>query len=416
MIFRYVRRRLLRNLWQTLILIALGGIFAVMLLKLNSYLALQVENRQEMLPNIPIRCVVTDRRGEKTEGLSISAYVIDYLTWEESQLFQHVDKLCIKTVMVFEIPCLARYPQLLEELKIKDRSMVALTRLEAERRLDQVHGVKITYLPGYDEQCFQETTGYFCLLPQDLYNIIVEKEETIDGLPPSDTQQIDNIAVNLLLDTYQSGLATVACDMQVAGYYQGGNRDIYCNWQAALDGYAQIEERCDADSLSFILRDNSRLDEFKDVASNYFVERSISPGLGRYSLTIHDQQYNAMLYSIDRNIKMLQTVLPLLNILTIGIGFFVSYVFIRNRKHEFALMASLGTGKKKVFLLVFFELALLIITGITLGTVFYMIIENQSAIENVLVNFVFFLCFMVGAAVAIVRILSTNVISMLSRE
>ena len=123
-----------------------------------------------------------------------------------------------------------------------------------------------------------------------------------------------------------------------------------------------------------------------------------------------------MLYSIDRNIKMLQTVLPLLNILTIGIGFFVSYVFIRNRKHEFALMASLGTGKKKVFLLVFFELALLIITGITLGTVFYMMIENQSAIENVLVNFVFFLCFMVGAAVAIVRILSTNVISMLSRE
>ena len=318
--------------------------------------------------------------------------------------------------MVFEIPYLARYPQLLEELKIKDRSMVALTRLEAERRLDQVHGVEITYLPGYDEQCFQETTGYFCLLPQDLYNIIVEKEETIDGLPPSDTQQIDNIAVNLLLDTYQSGLATVACDMQVAGYYRGGNRDIYCNWQAALDGYAQIEERCDADSLSFILRDNSRLDEFKDVASNYFVERSISPGLGRYSLTIHDQQYNAMLYSIDRNIKMLQTVLPLLNILTIGIGFFVSYVFIRNRKHEFALMASLGTGKKKVFLLVFFELALLIITGITLGTVFYMMIENQSAIENVLVNFVFFLCFMVGAAVAIVRILSTNVISMLSRE
>lgn len=417
MIFSYVRRRLQRNVAQTAVLIVLGGIFAVLLLKLNSYLALQVERREEMLPNIAIRCVVTDDRGEKTEGLSIPVYITEWFTREEGPLFQYADKVCIKGILGFEIPLLTQNALLLEELGIKERSMVALTRLEAERRLDKVHGVEITFFPGHGEQCFQETTGYYCLLPLDLYNAIVEEAGVISEASSSPSDTVDSIEVNLLIGKGYSGVAKVTCDMQIAGYYTGGKGDIYCNWQAALDGYALADELCSADSLSFTLRDNSKLEEFKDVSSAYFVERlKYSGPFTRYSLVIHDEQYVAMRFSIDRNIKMLRIVLPFLNILAIGIGFFVSYVSIRNRKHEFALMASLGTGKEKIFLLVYFELAILILSGISLGSVLYIAAENQKAIQNVLINFVFFLCFMMGAAVAIIRILSTNVISMLSQE
>ena len=52
MIITYVRRRVQRNPGQTLILIVLGGIFILSLLKLNSTLAVQEKNRQEMLPSI----------------------------------------------------------------------------------------------------------------------------------------------------------------------------------------------------------------------------------------------------------------------------------------------------------------------------------------------------------------------------
>ena len=95
------------------------------------------------------------------------------------------------------------------------------------------------------------------------------------------------------------------------------------------------------------------------------------------------------------------------------IGFFVSYIFIRNRKHEFALMACLGTAKIKVFLLVFSEMAILMFTGISLGTLIYMVVVSQSVTIDI---YILFLCFMIGAAAAIVRILSTNVLSLLSKE
>lgn len=419
MIITYVRRRLQRNPGQTLILIALAGLFAVLLLKLNSSLILQVQNRQEMLPNISIRCVVADHRGEKTEGLNIPSRIIDYFTREEGPLFQFANELTMKTRLVFEIPDLGGNP-LLEELEIEERNMVALTRLEADRSLDQVHGIEITFLPGYNEQSFQETTRYLCLLPRDIYDLIVveSEEEPEDGLVPMDIQQENTIAVNLLF-SITPGVRSVGYDMLIAGYYRGGVGDIYCNWQAAIDGYTQIGEPYRADSLSFILRDNSRLDEFRGVISVYFVD--LGPGLPSgfewYSLKIHDQQYNTVLYSLDRSIKMLQLVLPLLNILAIGIGFFASYIAIRDRKHEFALMASLGTGKQNVFSLVFLELALLIVTGICLGTVVYIVTGNRIAVRSILlIDLVFFLCFMAGVAAAIVRILSTNVIAMLSKE
>ena len=84
MIITYVRRRVQRNPGQTLILIVLGG-------------------------------------------LSIPSFIIDYFTREESPLFQYVDMVAIRATFGFEIPHLAQDPLLLEELKMKERSIVALT-------------------------------------------------------------------------------------------------------------------------------------------------------------------------------------------------------------------------------------------------------------------------------------------------
>ena len=70
---------------------------------------------------------MTDHRGEKTDGLSIPSFIIDYFTREESPLFQYVDMVAIRATFGFEIPHLAQDPLLLEELKMKERSIVALT-------------------------------------------------------------------------------------------------------------------------------------------------------------------------------------------------------------------------------------------------------------------------------------------------
>lgn len=417
MIISYVRRRLQRNPAQVLILVVLGGVFAVLLLRLNSYLTVQLDNRQEFLPNIAIRCVVTDSRGEKSEGLAIPSYVVDYFVSEDSPLLQFADNVAIKSVFSFEIPHLGRHPQMLEVLKLNERNMVALTRLEAERRLDPVHGVQITLLPGNNEDSFQETSRYICLLPKDLYDLIINRgeEESEAGLSSPENEQGKILEVNLFLRD-SSGLVAVGYDMHIAGYYQGGIGDIYCNWQVAKDGFFQTGEPYRAESLSFILRDNHRLEEFKKV-SNAHIDGSgphIPGVIDRVSLKIHDQQFNTVRFSLERNIKMLQLLIPLLNFLAIAIGFWVSYIFIRNRKHEFSLMACLGTAKPKVFLLVFVEMALLMFTGISLGTVFYMVAVSLTI--DIYITLVLFLCFMLGASAAIVRILLTNVLSLLSKE
>ena len=62
--------------------------------------------------------------------------------------------------------------------------------------------MEITFLPGNDEHCFQDTIRYLCLLPWDIYNAILEKseEEPEDSWIPLNVQQGDSVTVNLLLD------------------------------------------------------------------------------------------------------------------------------------------------------------------------------------------------------------------------
>lgn len=402
MILRYIGKRIWRLKIQALILIALTLIFSLLLLYLNESLGVQRQKREEAMVNIPVRCIVTDQRGEQTERLYISGLVYNNCVREDGHLYPYIDKIFLRASFAFNLQSLKQNQQSLANLNLPagDRSIVSLTRLEGERNLETVYGAEVHFLPGYSEEFFRDTSRYYCLLPWSIYELVQE------GL----------ISAELLLNGYGEPV-TMECEFEIIGYYLGGGGDIYCNWQVAQDIFASSLEPDYADSLSFILKDNHKLEEFKAVANQYFVRTGSEPSaITLHSLVIQDQQLNATIFSLDRNIRLMQILLPLLNLMAIGIGFFVGYIYIRNRKQEFAVMASLGTGKKRVFSLVFLEQALLGLTGIALGLLAYWLRQQEFALQHLGISFGLFTCFTGGAAIAILRVLSLPVMAMLTTE
>jgi hypothetical protein len=402
MILPYVGRRIWRLKFQAMVLIALGLIFSMLLLNLNASLGTQRQKREEALVSLPILCVVADQRGEKTEDLYITATIFDRFVGEGGPLYPFLDKVCLKADFAFDPDSLKLNQEPVEGLEISsgERSIVAVTRIEAERNLAAEQGAEIHFLPGFSEECFQDTSRYYCLLPQDIYQLIPGGQ----------------LSVDIIFDSIPQPMA-LEYDLEVIGYYLSGGRDIYCNWQVAWDGFARADAVRHTDSLSFILKDNHKLAEFKAVAAEYFVkagstEHSVFP---LYSLAIHDQQFNVTIFALDRNIRLMQVVLPIMNVLAIGIGFVVSYTYIRNRKQEFAIMVSLGTGKGGVFSVVFLEQALLSLLGISLGMLYWHL-NNLISLQDFFVGVGLFACLMGGAAAAITRVLSIPVMAMLKTE
>ena len=402
MILTYVGRRIWRLKLQAMVLIALGLIFSLLLLNLNASLGTQRQKREEALVSLPILCVVADQRGEKTEDLYITATIFDRFVGEGGPLYPFLDKVCLKADFAFGPDSLKHNHEPVEGLEISsgERSIVAVTRIEAERNLAAEQGTEIHFLPGFSEECFQDTSRYYCLLPQDMYQLVPGGQ----------------LSVDIIFDSIPQPMA-LEYELEIIGYYLSGGGDIYCNWQVAWDGFARADAVRHTDALSFTLKDNHKLTEFKAVAAEYFVkagstEHSIFP---LYSLAIHDQQFNSTIFALDRNIRLMQVVLPLMNLLAIGIGFVVSYIYIRNRKQEFAIMVSLGTSKRTIFSLVFWEQVTLGLTGIILGALLWQL-NSQFGQQHLLISSGLLVCFMGGAAMAIIRVLRIPAMAMLRTE
>mgnify|MGYP003471707640 CR=1 FL=1 len=108
--------------------------------------------------------------------------------------------------------------------------------------------------------------------------------------------------------------------------------------------------------------------------------------------------------------------LPLMLVLMGCIGFFASYMTTRSRRKEFAVMRCLGMNQRKIFAIVFFEQAVLAILGggigIGAGWLLDAVLESGAMVKAALVIAVF----LVGAAIAAIRVTSVNVMKLMKVE
>ena len=172
------------------------------------------------------------------------------------------------------------------------------------------------------------------------------------------------------------------------------------------------------DSCSFDIRNNQKLEESKSYIYEWFVRPDLSNQMDglTFGVLIHDETYQKNIEEIQANLSMLHLLLPVLIIVCGGIGFFASFLATRGRTKEFAVMRCLGMKQCKIFGLVMRELSILAFTGAFFGIAGGILLEGEIQTSALLHAALMTDIFLLGSAVAALRITSINVMNLMKVE
>ena len=310
-------------------------LLAAMLCFLLSYLADyrqgQEEKLQEVKENFEILCVATNLSGSNSTNLKIEPKVIDFVFDRETGLGSHVKEIQMTKRFDYVAPTVTF------EYFGGEMAVTGVTDPRCAQVLDPGQGGYVTWL----EEGFYESSDNICIVSQMTYDSLEEKV-----LPVYLT---DPVSWKRWRDP-QTGLTTL--ELRVVGYYTGGGADVYIPF-----GTAQrlSEEACGkggCDAIAFLAADNEALEELQKAASPVF--RSVNPLIGNtkdsnLALKIYDEQYRATVAALEQNIQRTALLVPLILLVSLGVGFLVSVLATRSELRTYALMRTLGMTRGRLF-------------------------------------------------------------------
>lgn len=360
---------------------------------LSTFVCIALQNltqRQEcaldsLMEDIRIRCVLTDTQGTRVQNLGLFSSFVEMLMGMRHirgcYADEYVKNVRAKAVMPLTQPVDARLCRILS--------------FDSDPGLSDLEGTKITLDRGWSEAVFG-SRELACVVTGD-----IQTELAADGTKVVTVSANDSSEVQLQVIGTVSGEAT---------------KTIYCPF--FIDADEALGGAFPIDSCSFDIRDNRRLEECKAGIYAYFVEPSLSnqPDSLQAGVLVQDETFLNTVEEIKSNLSMLRLLLPLLTAFTGGIGFFGSYLVTRGRVREFAVMRCLGFKRRAVFGLVLEEQAVLAVAGLLVGAMGGFFLEGNLSGVALLRVVSMGAIFLVGSAVAALRVACVNVMKLMKAE
>ncbi len=307
------------------------GVFASAFL--HGLTARQEAALEDMMEHMEIRCVVGNARGMDTEHLNMPSPFVDRLTGrrQEENLENAVKSIRAKATQSLSEPA--------------NTTLRRILSLDSDSALSAVEGAAVTLWEGWEEDVFA-TDAPVCLIPEGM----------------AQGREISCVTVSL-----EEGESK---ELTVIGTVSGGPSDgIWCPFYMKWKDDENITEAFPVDSCSFVISDNSRLEECKKAIFEVFLEPGLSAESGQwnYSVMVQDEIYQNTMEEYRSQLSMLGLLLPVLLLLCGGISFFAAYLTTRSRIREYAVMRCLGRKQRQIFAQVFGEQALLAAVGGAVG-------------------------------------------------
>lgn len=371
----YLFKRLWRRPWLSLCSLVLSGVLCILMGILSGYRQNQQDRLEQTRAEYDILCVVTDRRGTRTEGLKMDGEVLSFVLDESSEgLGPHMRDLRI--TKEFEYVC---YTQgLFDQMDLK---LVGVNSERCAPTLDPELGGQVTYLT----EDFYTQDGFQCLVSQELLMNLTGDKLMLDVEDPFISARI------------REYVGSGSVELTVAGSYAGTGNVIYISFDAAQRLAQEISGRASCDSISFLAADNDNLDAIYSVAKRYF--GVVDPNAGdklahKPALTIYDEQYRATVAALEQNIARTGYLLPIVLLLGLGVGFLISFLFTRSEGRTYALMRTMGMTRLRLFGSILREQMVLVAMAVALA---WLLTRETGPTA------VYFLCCSVGCAACILR-------------
>ncbi len=169
-------------------------------------------------------------------------------------------------------------------------------------------------------------------------------------------------------------------------------------------------------AVNFTLNNTRELEVLKDKLDELGYSTVGKFSRQRVFLVIEDQTLMETVNNLNRHISYMEIVYNAMYALSIGIGFVVSYLLIKTRKSEFAVMRSTGAGAFRTFVVFFAEQAVLCLVGTLLGGAIGLLMPGGMHALRLYAILGYALCYWLGSAVSVAMTNRVNVLSILSAK
>ena len=389
-----------------------AAVISMIICSLHASNEAELRNYEEVWQSVPITVTVTDPKGVNDGDLLIKSWVVDLFEREEpikiydaSNYGKYDDNPYefFRTEVPVELS-LAEYVKdirLFASLPISTINgknytsasgttmLHGITSIPCDKQLLPEYGCEITWYDGYDESIFSGNEQ-LCIVPEGMienYDNNGNVELYLKGRSQNPVVIVDEngqIDVDMPKTEY-------TCTLKIVGTYtEGDGKSIYCPSDIIKQAYDGLEKTIIAQSLSATLKDNKRLDEFREKMSVCFLEPDpkakrtswnvkidiglpmrISEKSYPYALDIDDNNLFDLAAILEDSIKFNRTVTVFVVILSVISGFLVGFLMIRRRKRDILLMRMVGESNARVYAGFALEQMICIILGIVIGGAYY---------------------------------------------
>ena len=148
---------------------------------------------------------------------------------------------------------------------------------------------------------------------------------------------------------------------------------------------------------------------------NQFKAQMMELGMNKGSaiLVINDALLREVTSQLSRQIRLLESVLPILLALVTGIGFGLSFLLLRGRKKEAAVMRSLGMRRKRVFSILLLENLFQALLGVGVGCIGTLVALDARAVQP-LYCLLLLTCYLLGGGFTAWKISGINVFNIMT--
>lgn len=387
--FTHIFLRFRRTPLPALGVLLFAAVLAAVLCGLHAANEAELAHYEEVYQTLPVKLTVTNLKGTKSDDLLIySWYENAFLSGKAARadLSDYIKDLQRK--LTYSLSGVGERPG--------GGNLVGISSVEICRELWPENGAAISWAPGWDEGCLAGNERV-CLIPS--------------GLDSNGDGQEDSGVITLRFEEQ-------AYEFTIAGTVMGSS-DMYCPFLTLRACILEFTDNYALDAMSATLRDNSRLEEFRAVMTDWFVEPDPSgmqvnmPGSGYqkydYALDINDSQLRAASETLEKSLTVNRISTVLVFALSAGAGFFVGFLMIRQRKREIALMRTLGEANARVYGSFALEQMLCVLLGTVLGGAYFI---WQPAGRLLLFALIYF----VGLTVALILFLRGNLLSAMKED
>lgn len=346
----YLNARLRRRPIPALAVLVFAAVLAFSLCALEASNEAAEARYEELYRTLPVEVKVTNLAGTKQDDLAIPGWVFELFNGEG--LFTlDLDKYVTDVQVRLRQPIMAG----------PGSTLVGLSSLGIAPELSQENNGAVTWYPGFDESVFT-TEEPVCIVSEQVAEEMKECELSFsyatDPLSPPNTY---------------------SCTLKIVGTYvsDSGSTMIFCPLAIAEEVFLGLAADREIDAISARVIDNRKLEDFRKIAGYWFAEPNPTGAKTEwnfagykyypYALDIDDSLLRAAENTLENSLFINGLCTWLIFGLSAGAGFFISFLMIRQRKREIALMRTLGTGQGTIFFGLLAEQVFLVVLGIGIG-------------------------------------------------